>query len=365
MIKIALLGCGRIGRVHAASIAELPATRLAGLFDVDPEAAATLAASYDVPVAETAASLISDSDVDAVLIATSTETHVEYIEMAVTAGKPVLCEKPIDLDLERVDRCADVVRSSEVLVQIGFNRRFDPGHRAARAALHRGEIGKLQQVIITSRDPDLPSRSYLESAGGLFRDMTIHDFDLARFLLEQEPVEVFASGDALVDPQLGRELGDIDTAMLFLRTDAGVQCQINNSRRAVYGYDQRVELFGSAGMLISDNRRAHELQRYDRGTTASREPCLHFFTERYREAYRAEVAAFAESVEQQTPAAVDFEDGRKALLLAEAAYRSLAERRLVHIDEIAGTGHVSSRTKTSDRPSSSSRDRPPGAEKKA
>ena len=334
MTRIAVLGCGRIGRMHAANIAEHPRAALAAVYDLHQPSAETVAAAHGCTQAAGPEEIFAAANVDAVLVATATETHADYIEMAVAAGKPVLCEKPIDLSLDRVNRCADAIQGSEVPVQLGFNRRFDPGHRAARDAMRAGEIGALHQVIITSRDPSLPPRSYLEAAGGLLRDMTIHDFDLARFMLDDEPVEVFAVADALIDPQLGAELDEIDTAMIVMRTASGKQCHINNSRTAVYGYDQRIELLGANGMVQSGNRKPHEMRRFSGQATEVAEPFLHFFIERYREAFMAEISAFVDAVEQRSEPEVGFEDGRKALILAEAAYRSLAEGRMVRVAEI-------------------------------
>lgn len=334
MLGIAVLGCGRIGRMHAANIAAHPRARLTAVYDVSGDAAAEVAAIEGVPVAASAEEIFASPETQAVLVATATETHADYIEAAVAAGKPILCEKPIDLSLERVERCAAAIAGTTVPVQLGFNRRFDPGHRAAREAVARGDIGELHQVIITSRDPGMPPRAYYEMAGGLLRDMTIHDFDLARYMLGEEPVEVFAVAGRLIDPALMDELDDHDTAMVVMRTASGRQCHINNSRASTYGYDQRVELLGTAGMVRSENRRPHEMRRYGADTADAAEPYLHFFIERYREAFMAEIDAFVDSVEQGAPVQVGFEDGRRALILAEAAYRSLTERRMVRVDEI-------------------------------
>ncbi len=277
---------------------------------------------------------MASGEVDAVLVATATETHAGYIEQAVAAGKPVLCEKPIDLSLARVRACAEAIRGQDAVIQLGFNRRFDPGHRAAWEAVRAGEIGELHQVVITSRDPGMPSRAYYEAAGGLFRDMTIHDFDLARFMLGEEPEEVFAVGGRLIDPGLMGELDDYDSAMIILRTGSGKQCHINNSRTAVYGYDQRVELLGSSGMVISGNRKPHEVRRYGATEAEVAAPYLNFFIERYREAFDAEIGAFVEAIETGTRPQVGFEDGLRALVLAEAATISAAEGRLVNVGEI-------------------------------
>lgn len=334
MIRIAVLGCGRIGRMHAANIAAHPKATLTAVYDLHTPFAAEVGETHDVTVAESAEAVFANAEIDAVLVATSTETHANYIEMATAAGKPVLCEKPIDLSLERVNRCAENIRGCDVPIQLGFNRRFDPGHRAARDAMLAGEIGELHQVVITSRDPSMPPRSYLESAGGLLRDMTVHDFDLARFMLNDEPVEVVAMASPLIDPALGAELNDVDSAMIIMRSADGKQCHINNSRTAVYGYDQRVELLGTKGMLLSDNRKPQEMKRFTAEQTETAAPYLHFFIERYQEAFMAEISAFVEAVETGSPPEVGFEDGRKALILAEAAYKSIAEKRIVRVEEI-------------------------------
>jgi len=334
MIRIAVLGCGRIGRMHAANIEAHSRASLATVYDIHQPSATEVAAQYGVPAAASAEAVFADANVDAVLIATATETHASYIEQAVAAGKPVLCEKPIDLSLERVKRCAEAIKGKNVPVQIGFNRRFDPGHRAAHIAAHSGEIGDLHQVVITSRDPEMPPRSYYEVAGGLMRDMTIHDFDLARFMLGAEPVEVFAIAGRLIDPGLMEELDDHDSCMIILRTACGKQCHINNSRTAVYGYDQRVELLGTKGMLRSDNKRNNEMKRFSASTTEVAAPYQFFFIERYTEAFMAEISAFVDAIESGSEPEVGFEDGQRALILAEAAYLSLRERRLVQVSEI-------------------------------
>jgi myo-inositol 2-dehydrogenase / D-chiro-inositol 1-dehydrogenase len=334
MLRIAILGCGRIGKMHAANVAAHPRASLAMVYDTFAPAAEAVGAEHNVAVASSPDDVFSSGAVDAVLVATATETHADYIERAVAAGKPVLCEKPIDLSLSRVNECAARIAGTSVPIQLGFNRRFDPGHRTARDAVLAGEIGDLHQVIITSRDPGMPPRKYYEEAGGLFRDMTIHDFDLARFMLDDEPIEVFAVGGRLIDPSLMDELQDHDTAMIVLRTADGKQCHINNSRTAVYGYDQRVELLGTKGMIQSGNRKPHEVRRFTATASEVAEPYEFFFIERYTQAFNAEIAAFVDAVEKGTAPEVGFEDGRRALMLAEAAYLSLREGRMVKVSEV-------------------------------
>jgi myo-inositol 2-dehydrogenase / D-chiro-inositol 1-dehydrogenase len=334
MVRTALMGCGRIGRMHADNLAAHPGTSLAGVFDVHRPSAEAVAARHGVPVYPDADAVFAAAEVDAILIASVTETHADYLEKAVLAGKPVFCEKPIDLSLSRVDRCAQAIAGRPAVIQLGFNRRFDPGHRAAWKAVREGEIGDLHQVLITSRDPAMPPRSYYESAGGMLRDMTIHDFDLARYFLGEEPVEVFAIAGRRIDPPMMDEIDDHDTAMIVLRTASGRQCHINNIRQSRYGYDQRVECVGAEGMLVSENRRPHELRRFGGRATEAGQPYLDFFIERYAEAFMAELTEFASAVGESRQPEVGFEDGRRALVLAEAAYRSIAEGRMVRVDEI-------------------------------
>jgi myo-inositol 2-dehydrogenase/D-chiro-inositol 1-dehydrogenase len=321
--------------MHAKNIAAHPRAALAAVYDTHAPFAQEVWAAHGVPVAASAEEVFASDAVDAVLIATATPTHADYIEAAVAAEKPVLCEKPIDLSLERVNACAKRVAGTNVPIQIGFNRRFDPGHRAARDSVRAGEIGDLHQVIITSRDPGMPPRAYYEQAGGLFRDMVIHDFDLARFMLNEEPVEVFAIGGRLIDPSLMDELGDYDTSMVIMRCASGRQCHINTSRASTYGYDQRVELLGTGGMVQSLNRKPHEVRKFGAAQSESAEPYLEFFIERYRESFDAEISAFIDTVENGAAVQAGFEDGRRALILAEAAMKSAVEGRFVRVDEIA------------------------------
>ncbi len=332
MVKIALFGCGRIGQLHAVNIARNPDASLAQVFDVYQPAADMMGAQYECPVAHSIDDILTNSDIDAVLIATSTDTHADLIEASAKAGKAILCEKPIDLSLDRVLQCAQTIAPYNVPVQIGFNRRFDPSHRAAKDAMTKGEIGELHQVIITSRDPEMAPKGYLETSGGMLRDMTIHDFDLARFMLGEEPVEVFAQASALVNPAVCADVGDVDSAMILMKTASGKLCHINNSRQAVYGYDQRVELFGSSGMLISDNQRPFDMKHFGAGQAGKSEPYQHFFLERYAQAFVAELDSFVDAVTNKRTPEVGFDDGAKALALAEAAYKSLATGAAVSVD---------------------------------
>lgn len=334
MIRIAVLGCGRIGVMHANNIAAHPRAVLAGVYDIYAPVAEAVSAKTGAQVFGSAEAVFTSNDVDAVLIATATDTHADLLEMAVAAGKPVLCEKPIDLSLDRVNRCATTIAGTKVAIQLGFVRRFDPGHAAVRKAIEAGDIGELHQVVITSRDPGMPPPAYTAVSGGILRDMTIHDLDMARFILAEEVTEVFATGSRLVDPELMEKLGDYDTVTVVLKTSSGKQAIINNSRQAVYGYDQRVEALGTKGMALSENRRPHEMTLHLADFTDRAEPLLNFFIERYREAFDAEISEFVEAVEAGRAPSVGFEDGRMALLLAEAALKSIKEDRVVTVEEM-------------------------------
>ena len=320
MLHFAQFGAGRIGAIHAANLAASGRARLKHVVDVHAPAAAALAAQHGAQVSSTQAAL-ADPEVGAVIIASSTDTHADLVIAAARAGKAIFCEKPIDLSLTRVDACLAEVAKAGVPMLVGFNRRFDPNFAELHRRIGAGAIGKVEQVVITSRDPGPPPVAYIKVSGGLFRDMTIHDFDMARWMLGEEPVEVFAHGANLVDPAIGAA-GDIDSAMVLLKTASGRMAHINNSRRASYGYDQRVEVFGSGGRLIAGNRTATTVEQADGNAVSSDKP-LHFFLERYADAYRIELNAFLDAVANKTPMPVGAEDGRQALVLADAAFESL------------------------------------------
>lgn len=328
MLQFAQFGAGRIGAIHAANLAASGRASLRHIVDVHAPSAAALAAKHGATVSDTATAL-ADPAVGAVIIASSTDTHADLVIAAAEAGKAIFCEKPIDLSLPRVDACLAAVAKAGVPMLVGFNRRFDPNFAELHRRIGAGAIGAVEQVVITSRDPGPPPVSYIKVSGGLFRDMTIHDFDMARWMLGEEPVEVFATGAVLVDKAIG-EAGDIDSAMIILKTASGRMAHINNSRRAAYGYDQRVEVHGSAGRLIAGNRIGTTVEQADGKHVATDLP-LHFFLERYADAYRIELAAFLDAVEKGTPMPVGAEDGRQALVLADAAYRSLTEGRPVKV----------------------------------
>ncbi|MGA9866089.1 MAG: inositol 2-dehydrogenase [Acetobacteraceae bacterium] len=321
MVGFAVLGCGRIGGMHARDIAANRRTDLVSCHDVIRRAAEDTAGELGAEVADSVEAVLSDHRVHAVLIASSTDTHIDLITRCVKAGKAVFCEKPIDLDIARVDACWADIGKLDPLIMIGFNRRFDPSFKALRERVEAGEIGRLEQLVITSRDPSPPPPAYVASSGGLFRDMMIHDFDMARSLAG-EIVEVHAVGATLIDPEIAR-LGDIDAAMVVMRAASGALIHINNSRRCAYGYDQRLEAFGEKAMLQVHNQHKTTVESWSAERTRAMDPVRDFFIARYAEAYMAEIDHFVDCVERREKPLVGFADGRAALLLADAAAASL------------------------------------------
>ena len=319
MIDICLFGAGLIGSVHARNLARHPKVRFRYIVDPRPEAARRIAVETGAEVVDTD-TVLGDPSIAAVMIASATKTHADLSIAAAAQGKAIFCEKPIDLDIGRTDACLAAVEKAGVIFQIGFNRRFDPSFRALKQRLDAGEIGAVEQVIITSRDPEAETEEALAGGGGVFREMTIHDFDMARHLLGEEPVLMFATGSSLVEPYYGK-LGDYDTAMFILRTASGRQCHINNSVRAVYGYDQRIEVHGSKGMLRAGNRTPTSVEVSRAANIATDRP-LYFFVERYAESYFAELDHFVTCVETGIRPDVGAADGRKAMIHCAAALAS-------------------------------------------
>ena len=332
-LRFGVLGAGRIGSLHTQLLAhQVEGAEVVGVFDVVPAAAEAMAAKVGCDVRTSAADLLTSDDVDAVVIATSTDTHVELMIEAAAAGKAIFCEKPISLDLTGVDAGLEAVAAAGVPLHIGFNRRFDPGHQAVRDAVVDGTVGELRQVRITSRDPAPPPLDYIKVSGGIFCDMTIHDFDMARYITGSEVVEIYAVGDSVVDPEIGRA-GDLDTVVVVATHANGVVTTIDNCREAVYGYDQRVEAFGSAGLATSENHLDHHtVTRTAAGGSTATVP--YFFLERYTPSYLAQWKAFVSAVVAGEPTPVTGADGRAPLLMGLAAQRSVAEHRPVAIAEV-------------------------------
>lgn len=333
MIRFAVLGAGRIGLVHASAITAVKSANLVAIAEPFEAAAKAASEEYGCEI-RTIEEIAASDDVDAVAICTPTDTHADLIEKFVTAGKRVFCEKPIDLSVERVKQAIATVKAADGTLMVGFNRRFDPDFVALKAALDSGSVGDVEMVTITSRDPGAPPVSYIERSGGIFRDMTVHDFDMARWLLDEEVTEVQAAGSVLVDPEIGAA-GDFDSVNVILKTSSGKQCVITNSRRASYGYDQRIEVHGSTGVASASNVHENRVTIGDAQGFHTK-PYLNFFLERYMSAYKAEIASFAEAVECNSTPPTTGHDGLMALVLADAALRSVQEGRVVQVSEILG-----------------------------
>jgi len=329
--RIALLGAGRMAQVHAASIIEAGAT-VAVVYDTVDEAAKNLAARTGARVASSAQEAIHDAAVDAVMIASSSDTHVPLLREAVKAGKPALSEKPLAPSWQEARQFVqDIGEAAARKIFLGFNRRFDVGHSRLREGVRAGQIGRLEQLTITSRDPAPPPLDYIPRSGGLFRDMMIHDFDMARFVAGDEPiVSCTAHGSSIIDPAIGK-LGDIDTASVTLLTAQGCIITILNSRRCAYGYDQRVEAFGAQGMLLSDNPRESGLVHYSGEHPGTAQPLQGFFMGRYGASYTAEIRAFLQAITTGSDMPVNAIDGLMAVYLAEAATASLKQGQTIHL----------------------------------
>jgi myo-inositol 2-dehydrogenase/D-chiro-inositol 1-dehydrogenase len=328
MVDIALIGAGRIGKIHGGNLARQPGMRLKYVCDAVPQAASELAANLGAAVADLDR-IFSDSAVQAVAIASSTDTHAGLILRAAAARKAIFCEKPVDLDLGRAREVQAAVVAARVPCLIGFQRRYDPTFAALKRRLDAGEIGEVEVVAITSRDPAPPPIAYIERSGGIFKDQLIHDFDVCRWILGDEAQTVYAASSCLVDPAIARA-GDADTTAVTIRTRKGRLCQINTSRRAAYGYDQRFEVLGSGGMLAAGNHRPTQVSAH-RPSGISVDTPEPFFLERYRTAYAEEMIHFAAVLRSEAAPRAAIEDGIRALEIAEAATRSAKEGRAVTI----------------------------------
>ena len=319
-VNFAILGAGRIGQVHARAVTSVREATLVAMAESMEAAAQAMRDEFGCDI-RTIDEIAASDDVDAVAICTPTDTHADLIEQFAKAGKAVFCEKPVDLDVERVRACLATVEAENGHLMLGFNRRFDPDFMALKAAIDAGHIGDVEMITITSRDPGAPPYDYIERSGGIFRDMTIHDLDVARWLLGEEVTSVQASASVLTDPKIG-ELGDYDSANLILRTASGKLCTISNSRRAAYGYDQRIEVHGSEGSVSAANQHEANIELAN-GKGYTRPPLLNFFMTRYTQAYANEIEAFVHAVANKAEMPVTGTDGLRALELADAALQSV------------------------------------------
>jgi myo-inositol 2-dehydrogenase/D-chiro-inositol 1-dehydrogenase len=329
MIKFALFGAGFIGTVHANNIVAHPRAKLRHVYDVNTTAAEQLATRLGAKVAASPEEIWAANDVDAVLIASSTNTHADLLSSAIKARKPVYCEKPIDLDINRVKAVVQEAHQTQAPILIGFSRRFDPNHLGVREAIQNGEVGTVELMHLTSRGPQPPPISYVKVSGGQFRDQTIHFFDLACWLVDEAPVEVYAAGAVLIDPAIG-EAGDVDTSMLILKMPGGALCHIDNSRRSAYGYDERIEVFGSKGMVQSRRKPTREVSLYT-GTKVVSDGLHPGWFERMEPSFRLALDAFISGLEGKATPYPTLLDGLRAQLIAEAALESLHKNQPVKI----------------------------------
>jgi myo-inositol 2-dehydrogenase / D-chiro-inositol 1-dehydrogenase len=329
MLKVAVIGTGFIGSVHAKNIARHPGAELVAVSDANIEFAKKVAATTGAKAAADFAEIFNDKDIQAVLIATPTDTHVDYLKRAAAAGKAIYCEKPIGLDYKEAEQAVRAVRTAGVPVMLGFNRRFDASHAALKEAVDRGDVGKVEIVQLTSRGPKPPPISYVKVSGGQMRDQTVHFFDLLRWLTNDEPVEVYAIGAALVDPAIGAA-GDVDTSIVSIRMATGALCQIDSSRRAAYGYDERVEVFGSEGMAESVRQNFRGLSLY-KGSQILQDGLHPGWFERIEQSYYEAIDAFLKSIEKGTPPSPSLEDGLKAQLIADTATESIKTGQAIKI----------------------------------
>ena len=328
-VRFAILGAGRIGQVHAKAILATAEAKLVAIAEPFADAAKAAKEQFGCDLREIDEIAAAD-DIDAVVICTPTDTHADLIEQFCTAGKAVFCEKPIDLDIGRVRDCMTVVEETNGILMVGFNRRFDPDFMALKSTIDAGQIGDVEMITITSRDPGAPPYDYIKRSGGIFRDMTIHDFDIARWLLGEEVATVQASASVLTDPKI-KELGDYDSANVILSTASGRQCVITNSRRAAYGYDQRIEVLGSKGMVSARNTQEANIEVAGQ-TGFQSPPLLNFFMTRYTAAYANEIAHFVETVSEGRPPIPSGDDGLRALELANAAVESIETEKVVRLN---------------------------------
>ena len=331
MINVALFGLGRIGQMHGENLHTHKKFNLKYTFDIDKNLSKKISNKFDALPIDNPRTAFQDKNVDIVFIASSTPTHINLINEATKYKKIVFCEKPLDLDIKKVNSCKKRIKKFNPKIQLGFNRRYDPGHSSIKKDLKKGDIGKLEKIIITSRDPAPPPINYLKVSGGIFKDMMIHDFDLIRFYLQNDEVEsIYSIGSNISDKRFNK-IKDYELASCILKSKKGVQCIITNSRHCSFGYDQRVELFGAKGMLISGNKNKNETQTFTKNNTFQKKPFLNFFIDRYLDAYKLQLDELAAYATKRKQPISSFEDGRRALIMANAALDSLKQKKQIKI----------------------------------
>ena len=331
MINVALFGLGRIGQMHGENLYAHKKFNLIYTFDIDKNLSKKISNRFNAISIDNPKSAFQDKNIDVVFIASSTPTHINLINEATKYKKVVFCEKPLDLDIKKVNICKKNIKKFNPKIQLGFNRRYDPGHNSIKKDLKKGIIGKLEKIIITSRDPAPPPINYLKVSGGIFKDMMIHDFDLTRFYLQNDEIDSIYSIGSNVSDKRFNKIKDYELASCVLKSKNGVQCIITNSRHCSFGYDQRVELFGSNGMLISGNKNENETQTFTKKNTSQKKPLLNFFIDRYVDAYKLQLNELASYALKRKQPVSSFEDGRRALIIANAALKSLKEKKQIKI----------------------------------
>ena len=331
MKNVALIGLGRIGQMHGENLVSHKSFNLKYTFDVNDKLNTKFSRKFKATKINNPSIAFKDKNIDIIFIASSTSTHINLIEEAAKYKKVIFCEKPLDLNIDKVNKCLQKIKKLNPKIQLGFNRRYDPGHSSLKKELQKGKIGTLEKIIITSRDPAPPSLNYLKVSGGIFKDMMIHDFDLARFYLERDEVDsIFSTGSNISDKKFDK-IKDYELASCILRSKKGVQCIITNSRHCSFGYDQRVELFGSKGMLISGNKKENETETFTKKNTSQKKPLLNFFIDRYVDAYKLQLNELARYTLKKYKPISSFEDGRRALIIANAAANSLKQKKQIKI----------------------------------
>ena len=327
MIDIALFGLGRIGLMHGKNLMRNKNFNLKYVYDLNRNLTKKISKILKSSPIKSPSIAFKDKNLDAIFIASTTSTHIKLILEAVKYKKAIFCEKPLDLNIKKINDCKKKIKKSHPKIQLGFNRRYDPGHNHLKKQLLKGKIGKLEKIIITSRDPAPPSIKYLKESGGIFRDMMIHDFDLVRFYLDKdEPVNLIATGSNISDKRFNK-IKDHELATCVIKSKNGVQCIITNSRHCSFGYDQRVELFGSKGMIVSENKRENEASLYLNNSTSNKAPLMSFFVERYKDAYKNQLYDFSNFIQKNIKPLAEFEEGRRALIMANAAKKSLTSKK--------------------------------------
>tara|TARA_Y100000590_G_scaffold441178_1_gene567484 strand:- start:482 stop:1486 length:1005 start_codon:yes stop_codon:yes gene_type:complete len=332
MINIALFGLGRIGLMHGKNLMRNKNFKLKYVYDINKKLAKKAAKILKSNSIDNPKTAFNDKNIQAIFISSTTSTHIKFILEAAKNKKAIFCEKPLDLNINKINICKKKISKLNPKIQIGFNRRYDPGHNSLKKELTKGKIGKLEKIIITSRDPAPPSIKYLKQSGGIFRDMMIHDFDLLRFYLGNDEIKsIFAYASNISDKRFNK-INDYELASCLIKSTKNVQCVLTNSRHCSFGYDQRVELFGSKGMLISGNKKLNETEIYTKNNTSQKKPLLNFFIDRYKEAYKIQLNDLFRMISKKKKPLANFEDGRRALIIANAAYESLKKRKSVKVN---------------------------------